>query len=113
MTPIIGPSAVADETRVVWCCAPDDWPWVRELTFGSTSPSAYPGWLPRDWRLAAYGVVRRRKGFQAYERRIWVRKPGDEAAYGARDWPQEAVRPASIGPRRESVSMGDPRAVSR
>lgn len=99
------PAALVDEVAIAWTCRPSDVPWAREHLTWSRSGSRRPENLPSGWRVVAWAVTRHARR----ARRVWFVKPGDGAAYGAHDWPMEAVRPGSIAPGAPSEAMGDPR----
>jgi hypothetical protein len=107
MTPYLTNEHLAAEEAVVVLKPLDQCPWLREHGLATSGPSARPDWGP-DYRLVAYSIARRRRGQRFQQRRMWFVKAGDQRAYGADDWPVEAVDPTSIAPRRMSRPMGLP-----
>jgi hypothetical protein len=108
MTPWFTAEHLTAEEAVVVLEPLDQFPWLREHGLATSGPSARPDWGP-DYRLVAYSIARRRRGQHFQQRRMWFVKAGDQQAYGADDWPVEAVDPMSIAPRRVSRPMGLPR----
>ena len=107
MTPILAPDCLATEVAVVILEPLYRFPWLREHRWSAPGPTARPERIP-GYRVVAYSTARPRRYVDLYPRRVWFVRSRDHLDYGDRDWPVEAVDPASIAPRRASRSMGVP-----
>lgn len=101
------PENLAAELALVILEPLDTYPWLREHGWTTDGPAVRPERI-LGYHVVAFSTVRRRRDGGPYVRRVWFVKALDRTAYGAHDWPIEAVDPLSIAPRRVSRSMGIP-----